>query len=162
MTGPRHGNLSFPPMSTIPRQTIIAALDEETLSLITPPGARADDMPELGGAMPASSTCLAIVEDGRLVGGISFHPMADDQWGSYPTHVGFWIRRSRRRCGILTSAWLHLSPMHGGRFAAGCWPHNGPVQGLLRNLGFEMVGRQWHPDGDFMAYETPRTDDDTE
>lgn len=160
MTETRHGTLSFPLLSTIARQTIIDALDEDTLSLIMAPGTRADDLAEFGGEVDPHSTCLAIVEDGRFVGAIIFRPVADDEWGSYPTNVGFWIRRSRRRSGILESTWLRLSPKYGMNFSAGCWPHNVIVQGVLEKLGFRQVARQWHPDGDFLAYETSAGGDD--
>lgn len=148
-----HGALTYPPFWTIPARTVETALDDETMALVTGPGMDAADLWEFHPHLAFGQPVHAIVEDGRFVGVMSFNP--PEKAGSMPgsTVVGFWLRRSARRRGILTSAWRHLSPMYGTRFSAGCWTRNEPVRGLLDQLGFRLVGRLQHTEGESLEYE---------
>jgi hypothetical protein len=156
MMATRHGHLAFPHLCTIPPRVVRDALDAGTLALITPPGFRPEDLPELGGGTSRASDCLAIVEDGRFAGAMIFdtHRTAMDT----VTSVGFWLRTSARRRGILTSAWRTLSRTRGPRFAAACWPDNEASCAALKSLGFVELGLWRHPCGDYMAYEAVLAD----
>lgn len=155
----RHGDLSFPHLSTIPRRVVRRALDATTLALITPPGFEPEDLPELGGGTSPDSDCLAIVEDGRFVGAMIFDTHRTVM--ETVTSVGFWLRTSARRRGILTSAWRALSRTRGPRFAAACWPDNEASRSALESLGFVELGLWRHPCGDYLAYEAVVADGGT-